>query len=182
MPANGGRQHPKAPRQRNAAPEYIVVSKQLLESKPTVPTVKRVPVRSSGESFADDDLTHRALRHGPFAAKLPATDASRADVAAPRPYAARDRAHAALGGERDAPRRQAAGGPKGGKAADDDVPEPRLSAGPAPHGPLLRRGLAPRGSDVAVLLDGDGRRLRRASSSRPPFCTWAVGTRSAGRR
>ena len=26
------------------------------------------------------------------------------------------------------------------------------------------------------------RRLRRESSSRPPFCTWAVGTRSAGRR
>ena len=43
---------PKAPRQRNAAPEYIVVSKQLLESKPTVPPVKRVPPRTSGESFA----------------------------------------------------------------------------------------------------------------------------------
>ena len=57
MPANGGRRHLKAPRQRNAAPEYIVVSKQLLESKPTVPTVKRAPLRTSGDSFADDDLT-----------------------------------------------------------------------------------------------------------------------------
>ena len=113
----------KAPRQRNAAPEYIVVSKQLLESKPTVPTVKRVPVRSSGDSFADDDLTHTSS----------VTDRSRQScrpLTSPvQTWRLRDRTPpaTALMPRWAAKERRAAttsgGRPKGGKAADDDVPE-----------------------------------------------------------
>ena len=114
---------PKAPRQRNAAPEYIVVSKQLLESKPTVPTVKRAPLRTSGDSFADDDLTHTSS----------VTDHSRQScrpLTSPvQTWRLRDRTPpaTALMPRWAAKERRAAttsgGRPKGGKAADDDVPE-----------------------------------------------------------
>lgn len=114
---------PKAPRRRNAAPEYIVVSKQLLESKPTVPTVKRAPLRTSGDSFADDDLTHTSS----------VTDHSRQScrpLTSPvQTWRLRDRTPpaTALMPRWAAKERRAAttsgGRPKGGKAADDDVPE-----------------------------------------------------------
>ena len=115
---------PRAPRQRNAAPEYIVVSKQLLESKPTVPTVKRVPVRSSGESFADDDLTHTSSVTGQSRQSCrPLTSPVQtwrlrdrtppATALMPR-WAARETRAATTSG---------VGRPKGGKAVDDDVPE-----------------------------------------------------------
>ena len=115
---------PKAPRQRNAAPEYIVVSKQLLESKPTVPTVKRAPVRSSGESFADDDLTHTSSVTGhsrqscrPLTSPVQTwrlRDRTPPATALMPRWAARETRAATTSG---------VGRPKGGKAADDDVPE-----------------------------------------------------------
>ena len=115
---------PKAPRQRNAAPEYIVVSKQLLESKPTVPPVKRAPPRTSGESFADDDLTHTSS----------VTDRSRQScrpLTSPvQTWRLRDRTPPATAlmprwaaRETRATTTSGVGRPKGGKAADDDVPE-----------------------------------------------------------
>ena len=114
---------PKAPRRRNAAPEYIVVSKQLLESKPTVPTVKRAPLRTSGDSFADDDLTHTSSVTGQSRQSCrPLTSPVQtwrlrdrtppATALMPR-WAAKERRAATTSGGR----------PKGGKAADDDVPE-----------------------------------------------------------
>jgi len=115
---------PKAPRQRNAAPEYIVVSKQLLDSKPTVPTVKRAPVRSSGESFADDDLTHTSSVTGhsrqscrPLTSPVQTwrlRDRTPPATALMPRWAARETRAATTSG---------VGRPKGGKAADDDVPE-----------------------------------------------------------
>ena len=115
---------PKAPRQRNAAPEYIVVSKQLLESKPTVPTVKRAPPRASGDSFADDDLTHTSSVTGSSRQSCrPLTSPVQtwrlrdrtppATALMPR-WAARETRAATTSG---------VGRPKGGNAADDDVPE-----------------------------------------------------------
>ena len=114
---------PKAPRQRNAAPEYIVVSKQLLESKPTVPTVKRAPPRTSGESFADDDLTHTSSVTGhsrqsyrPLTSPVQTwrlRDRTPPATALMPRWAAKERRAATTSGGR----------PKGGKAADDDVPE-----------------------------------------------------------
>ena len=115
---------PRAPRQRNAAPEYIVVSKQLLESKPTVPTLKRAPPRTSGESFADDDLTHTSSVTGQSRRSCrPLTSPVQtwrlrdrtppATALMPR-WAARETRAATTSG---------VGRPKGGKAADDDVPE-----------------------------------------------------------
>ena len=115
---------PKAPRQRNAAPEYIVVSKQLLESKPTVPTVKRVPVRSSGESFADDDLTHTSSVTGQ------SRQSCRPLTSPVQTWRLRDRTPPATAlmprwaaKERRAATTSGVGRPKDGKAADDDVPE-----------------------------------------------------------
>ena len=116
---------PKAPRRRNAGPEYIVVSKQLLESKPTVPTVNRAPLRTSGESFADDDdLTHTSSVTGQSRQSCrPLTSPVQtwrlrdrtppATALMPR-WAARETRAATTSG---------VGRPKGGKAADDDVPE-----------------------------------------------------------
>ena len=116
---------PKAPRQRNAGPEYIVVSKQLLESKPTVPTVKRAPVRSSGESFADDDdLTHTSSVTGQ------SRRSCRPLTSPVQTWRLRDRTPPATAlmprwaaRETRATTTSGVGRPKGGKAADDDVPE-----------------------------------------------------------
>ena len=114
----------KAPRQRNAAPEYIVVSKQLLESKPTVPTVKRAPVRSSGESFADDDLTHTSSVTGQ------SRQSCRPLTSPVQTWRLRDRTPPATAlmprwaaRETRATTTSGVGRPKGGKAADDDVPD-----------------------------------------------------------
>ena len=132
-----------------------MVSKQLLESKPTVPTVKRAPLRTSGDSFADDDLTHTSSVTGHSRQSCrPLTSPVQtwrlrdrtppATALMPRWAAKETRAATTSGGR-----------PKGGKAADDDVPE-SLAYLPArlPTDNALRRGLAPRGPDVAVLLDG----------------------------
>ena len=115
---------PKAPRQRNAAPEYIVVSKQLLESKPTAPPVKRAPVRTSGESFADDDLTHTSSVTGH------SRQSYRPLTSPVQTWRLRDRTPPATAlmprwaaRETRATTTSGVGRPKGGKAADDDVPE-----------------------------------------------------------
>ena len=115
---------PKAPRQRNAAPEYIVVSKQLLESKPTVPTLKRAPLRTSGDSFADDDLTHTSSVTGQ------SRQSCRPLTSPVQTWRLRDRTPPATAlmprwaaRETRATTTSGVGRPKGGKAADDDVPE-----------------------------------------------------------
>ena len=111
---------PKAPRQRTSAPEHIVVSKQL-ESRPKA---TRAPPRiSSGDSFADDLTNASSVTGQSRQSCRPLTSPVQtwrlrdrtppATALMPR-WAARETRAATTSG---------VGRPKGGKAADDDVPE-----------------------------------------------------------
>ena len=176
---------PRAPRRRNAAPEYIVVSKQLLESKPTVPTVKRAPLRTSGDSFAEaeDDLTHTSSVTGQ------SRQSCRPLTSPVQTWRLRDRTPPATAlmprwaaRETRATTTSGVGRPKGGKATDDDVPE-SLAYLPARLPTDRYFDAASRLEDPTSPSTGrdSSRRLRRESSSRPPYSMWAVGTRSVER-
>ena len=162
-----------------------MVSKQLLESKPTAPTVKRAPA-ASGESFADDDdLTHHPPSTGqsrqscrpltPPVQTWRLRDRTPPATALMPRWAARETRAATTSGVVGDQRRQS-------RRRRRSRREPRLSAGAA-----LRRiatSTRPRASRTRRRrgLDGARARLRRRSSSRRRLRMWAVVGGSAGRR
>ena len=116
---------PPAPRPRTAAVEHIVASKQLQTRRPATSTTRRRPHDDSGSNAADDATLASSVTRSSRQSCRPMTSpvqtwrrcdrAPPASALAPR-WAAEEMsaARAATTG--------GAGRPKGGTAADDDIP------------------------------------------------------------